>query len=398
MVKRELYLEQIRPFYHSEMVKVLTGIRRCGKSTIMKQIIEELYDGGIAKENIIYINFEDYKYRTISNADTLYAYVENCIQSENKYYLLLDEIQNVEEFELVINSFRSTHDISIFITGSNSKLLSGELATHLSGRTLSFRIMPFNFREYCELKKQDDVSSSMEDLLDEYMTWGGLPLVAKEDDVDSKQVIISNIYDSVVLKDIVMRNKVATPVVLEKVLDYVVANSSLTVSGNKIAAVLSEQSQTVSAPTIYEYLRYITEACVCDKVSRYDIRGKKMLAFEQKIYVCDLGFFHIKKNRVKDEYNYIMETLCYNDLISRGYKVYIGKTYKGEVDFIATKGDEKFYVQVAYYLSDEKVVEREFGAYDSVHDNYPKYVVSMDRVTMSRDGIMHMNMIEFLLR
>lgn len=398
MVKRELYLEQIRPFYHSEMVKVLTGIRRCGKSTIMKQIIEELYDGGIAKENIIYINFEDYKYRTISNADTLYAYVENCIQSENKYYLLLDEIQNVEEFELVINSFRSTHDISIFITGSNSKLLSGELATHLSGRTLSFRIMPFNFREYCELKKQEDVSSSMEDLLDEYMTWGGLPLVAKEDDVDSKQVIISNIYDSVVLKDIVMRNKVATPVVLEKVLDYVVANSSLTVSGNKIAAVLSEQSQTVSAPTIYEYLRYITEACVCDKVSRYDIRGKKMLAFEQKIYVCDLGFFHIKKNRVKDEYNYIMETLCYNDLISRGYKVYIGKTYKGEVDFIATKGDEKFYVQVAYYLSDEKVVEREFGAYDSVHDNYPKYVVSMDRVTMSRDGIMHMNMIEFLLR
>lgn len=398
MVKRELYLEQIRPFYHSEMVKVLTGIRRCGKSTIMKQIIEELYDGGIAKENIIYINFEDYKYRTISNADALYAYVENCIQSENKYYLLLDEIQNVEEFELVINSFRSTHDISIFITGSNSKLLSGELATHLSGRTLSFRIMPFNFREYCELKKQDDVSSSMEDLLDEYMTWGGLPLVAKEDDVDSKQVIISNIYDSVVLKDIVMRNKVATPVVLEKVLDYVVANSSLTVSGNKIAAVLSEQSQTVSAPTIYEYLRYITEACVCDKVSRYDIRGKKMLAFEQKIYVCDLGFFHIKKNRVKDEYNYIMETLCYNDLISRGYKVYIGKTYKGEVDFIATKGDEKFYVQVAYYLSDEKVVEREFGAYDSVHDNYPKYVVSMDRVTMSRDGIMHMNMIEFLLR
>lgn len=398
MVKRELYLEQIRPFYHSEMVKVLTGIRRCGKSTIMKQIIEELYDGGIAKENIIYINFEDYKYRTISNADALYAYVENCIQSENKYYLLLDEIQNVEEFELVINSFRSTHDISIFITGSNSKLLSGELATHLSGRTLSFRIMPFNFREYCELKKQEDVSSSMEDLLDEYMTWGGLPLVAKEDDVDSKQVIISNIYDSVVLKDIVMRNKVATPVVLEKVLDYVVANSSLTVSGNKIAAVLSEQSQTVSAPTIYEYLRYITEACVCDKVSRYDIRGKKMLAFEQKIYVCDLGFFHIKKNRVKDEYNYIMETLCYNDLISRGYKVYIGKTYKGEVDFIATKGDEKFYVQVAYYLSDEKVVEREFGAYDSVHDNYPKYVVSMDRVTMSRDGIMHMNMIEFLLR
>jgi len=398
MVIRELYLERIRPFYDSEMVKVITGIRRCGKSTIMRQIVDELLVRGVAENHIIYINFEDYKYRKISTADALYEYVEEQIQDEEKYYLFVDEIQNVSEFELVINSFRATHNISIFITGSNSKLLSGELATHLSGRTLSFRVMPFCFKEYYQYHKSIDTNRTKEELLDEYMTWGGFPMVCKEDDVASKAVVLSNIFDSVVLKDIVMRNKVASPVALERILEYVVANSSTTISGTGIANKLSEELQKVTAPTVYDYLRYFTEACICDKVSRYDIRGKRILSYEEKTYVCDLGFFHIKKNRVKDEYNYIVETICYNELIARGYQVYIGKTYKGEVDFIATKGDEKIYIQAAYLLSDEKVIEREFGAYEGIGDNYPKYVISMDRVPMSREGIIHMSLIDFLLQ
>lgn len=397
MIKREIYLERIRPFYESEMVKVITGIRRCGKSTIMRQIIEELKQSGVTEDYILYVNFEDYKYRKISNADALYEYVEQKIRDEKKYYLFFDEIQNVDEFELVINSFRSTHNTSIFITGSNSKLLSGELATHLSGRTLSFRIMPFNFQEFCAFKKSEGQNDTLDNYMLEYLSWGGFPLVCKETDENSKMVILSNIYDSVVLKDIVMRNKIASPVALEKVLDYIVANSSTSISGNGIAASLSDSGHSVSSPMVYDYLRYITEACVCDKVSRYDIRGKKILAFEEKTYVCDLGFFHIKKNRVKDEYNYIVETLCYNELISRGYQVYVGKTYKGEIDFIATKGDEKIYVQAAYILANESVVEREFGAYKNVQDNYPKYVVSMDKITSSRDGIKHINLIDFCL-
>lgn len=397
MVKRELYLERIRPFYDSEMVKVITGIRRCGKSTIIKQILEELSLNGVPEEHILYLNFEDYKYRRLNNPDSLYAYIEERILDEEKYYLLFDEIQNVDEFELVINSFRATHNTSIFITGSNSKLLSGELATHLSGRTISFRVMPFNFKEYCQYKQELNSAKTYEQLLDEYMIWGGFPLVCKETDETSKEILLSNIYDSVVLKDIMMRNKVTSPVSLEKVLDYVVANSSTTISGNSIAAALSDESQSVSAPTVYDYLQYISEACICDKVSRYDIRGKKILAYEEKTYVCDLGFFHIKKNRVKDEYNYIVETICYNELIARGYKVYIGKTYRGEVDFIASRGNERFYVQAAYLLSDEHVIEREFSAYDSIHDNYPKYVISLDRVPLSRDGIIHLNLIDFLL-
>lgn len=398
MIKREIYLKRIRPFYESEMVKVITGIRRCGKSTIMRQIIEEIHDNGVEENHIIYINFEDYKYRKICNPDALYEYVEENIHDGQKYYLFFDEIQNVDEFELVINSFRATHDASIFITGSNSKLLSGELATHLSGRTLSFKIMPFNFQEFCELKKSEGDNRTYDEYMQEFLTWGGFPLVCKETDENSKLVILSNIFDSVVLKDIVLRNKVASPLALEKVLEYVVANTSVTVSGNKIAASLSDSGQAVSAPMVYDYLKFIADACVCDKVSRYDIRGKKALAFEEKTYVCDLGFFHLKKNRVKDEYNYMMETLCYNELVSRGYQVCVGKTYKGEIDFIATRGDEKIYVQAAYLLSDEAVAEREFGAYRVIQDNYPKYVISMDKLVSSREGMIHMNVIDFCLK
>jgi len=397
MVKRELYLKRIRPFFDSEMVKVITGIRRCGKSTIIKQIIQELSDKDVSDGRIIYINFEDYQYRDLCDADTLFTFVEKRIVGDGKYYLLFDEIQNVSQFELVINSFRSTHDVSIFITGSNSRLLSGELATHLSGRTLSFRIMPFTFYEYCEYQDEIHSDKTKEELLDEYMKWGGFPLVCKESEETSKEIILSNIYDSVVLKDIIMRNKVASPLALEKVMNYVVGNSSITFSGNKVALSLSDNNQSVSAPTVYDYLKYMEDACICDKVSRYDIRGKKVLAFEEKIYICDLGFFHLKKNRVKDEYNYIVETICYNELVARGYKVYIGKTFKGEVDFIAEKGKEKFYVQAAYLLSDEKVIEREFGAYNGISDHYPKYVITLDRTILTRDGIIHLNLIDFLL-
>ena len=397
MIKRELYLKRIRPFYDSEMVKVITGIRRCGKSTIMKQIIDELKKMDILDNRIIYINFEDYQYRKISTSDTLYKYIKECITDTEKYYLLIDEIQNVEEFELVINSFRYTHDVSIFITGSNSRLLSGEMATHLSGRTISFRILPFNFSEFCEFKKSCGVKGTINEWLNEYLIWGGFPLVCKEEDESSKEVVLSNIYDSVVLKDIIMRNKVTSINALDKVLDYVIANSSLTISGNKIAAALTDNNQKVSAPTVYDYIKYIEEACICDKISRYDIRGKKILSYEEKVYVCDLGLFKMKKNRSKDEFNYIIETICYNELIARGYKVYIGKTYKGEIDFIAEKGSQKFYVQAAYLLSDKNVMEREFGAYKNIQDNYPKYVITMDTLTSDKYGIVHMNLVDFLL-
>lgn len=397
MVIRELYLKRIRPFYDSEMVKVLTGIRRCGKSTIMKQIMDELRANGVKESQILYINFEDYGFQKIKSPEALYAYIKENMNATSKAYLLIDEIQNVDQFELVINSFRATHDASIFITGSNSKLLSGELATHLSGRTVSFRIMPFTFSEFNAFMQMNGERSTEEELLKAYMTWGGFPLVCKGEENSTKEVILSNIYDSVVLKDIVMRNKIASAEGLNRVIEYLIANSSVTLSGNAIANAMVDFPSKVSAPTVYDYIRYIVEACICDKVPRYDIRGKKILAQEEKIYVCDLGFFHIKKNRIKDEYNYIVETLCYNELVARGYQVYVGKTYKSEVDFIAVKGNEKVYIQATYLMVDAHVIEREFGAYNTVKDHYPKYVISMDSVTLNRDGIIHLNLIDFLL-
>lgn len=363
----------------------------------MRQMIEEIRQQDVAADHIIYINFEDYQYRTVSNPDALYRYVEAQIKDDGKYYLFIDEIQNVPDFELVVNSFRATHNISIFITGSNSKLLSGELATHLSGRTLSFRIMPFCFQEFTAFHQQNDTNRSVEQLLDSFMLWGGFPLVCKEENDIDKNIILSNIYDSVVLKDIVMRNRITSVTALDRVLEYVVAGSALTISGNTIAASLKADGINISAPTIYDYLKYISDACICDKVFRYDIRGKKVLAYEGKTYVCDLGFFHLKKNRVKEEYGHIVETICYNELISRGYQVYVGKTYKGEVDFIAQKGKEKFYLQAAYLLDSEVTIEREFGAYQTIKDNYPKYVISADRIPLSRDGIIHKNLCEWLL-
>lgn len=395
MIIREMYLKRIRPFYESELIKVITGVRRCGKSILLKQIIDEIKELGIADENIIYLNFEDYKYRKLKKADNFYEYVEQKIDAEKKCYLFFDEIQNVDGFEEVVNSFRAVHNVSIFITGSNSRLLSGELASYLGGRTISFRIMPFTFREYCELYNN---CKSREELLQDYIEWGGFPILSSVENNIEKETILSNLYDSIVLKDIVLRNKIASPTALEKIIDYIVANSSLTVSAKSIASSLSDENQKISVPTVYDYIKYITDACIVDKVERYDIRGKKLLSFEEKFYVCDLGLFRLKKNRIKDEYNLIVETIVYNELISRGYKVYIGKTYKGEVDFIAQRNNEKLYIQACYVMSSQETVEREFGAYKYIEDNYPKYVVSMDTITNDRDGIKHLRLIDFLLQ
>lgn len=395
MIKREMYLKKIRPFYDSEMIKVLTGIRRCGKSTLLLQIIEELKNNGIKEENIIYINLEDFKNQSLYNSKNLYEYLNDKLSKDLKTYILIDEIQNVDKFELVINSFRAVENTSIFITGSNSKLLSGELATHLSGRTISFNILTFNFKEFCEFKNEDKIVN-YDDLLIEYMKWGGFPLVNKSDEM-SKEVVLSNIFDTVVLKDIVYRNNLKSNIGLQKIIEYLIASTGKIISVKNISNTLKSKGLNISMNSVYDYIKYIIDANICDKVSRYDIRGKNVLAFEEKIYVKDLGLFKLKKNRISDESGAIVETIIYNELIARGYKVYIGKVVNGEIDFVAEKNSNKLYIQACYMIIDSKVEKREFGAYSSVKDNYPKYVISMDKMTSDLDGIRHLNLINFLL-
>ena len=396
MIKRELYLNKIRPFIDSDLIKVIIGIRRCGKSVLMKQIISEIKEKHVDDAHIIYLNFEDLQFSFIENEMDLYRYIKDKIQDEGKYYLLFDEIQNVNNFEKAINSFRATLNCSIFLTGSNGKLLSGELATHLSGRYVSFRIMPFSFKEMCKVKDISKDRVSEKDFM-EYLNFGGMPQRFLMETESQVKIYLRDLYDSIVLRDIVLRSKVSDVDVLNRIVEYMVMNTSQTFSAKSISAYFESISRKVSMDTIYQYLEHITNSLIFNKVMRYDIRGKKILTRSDKFYLSDLGFAKINNTGFKTEIGALIENIDYNELINRGYEVYVGKTVKGEIDFIVMNDGEKSYYQALYLLADEKVVDREFGAYESVRDNFPKYVLSMDKLDFSRDGIVHKNILDFLL-
>lgn len=396
MIKRELYLNKIRPFIDSDLIKVIIGIRRCGKSVLMKQIISEIKEKHVDDAHIIYLNFEDLQFSFIENEMDLYRYIKDKIQDEGKYYLLFDEIQNVNNFEKAINSFRATLNCSVFLTGSNGKLLSGELATHLSGRYVSFRIMPFSFKEMCKVKDISKDRVSEKDFM-EYLNFGGMPQRFLMETESQVKIYLRDLYDSIVLRDIVLRSKVSDVDVLNRIVEYMVMNTSQTFSAKSISAYFESISRKVSMDTIYQYLEHITNSLIFNKVMRYDIRGKKILTRSDKFYLSDLGFAKINNTGFKTEIGALIENVVYNELINRGYEVYVGKTVKGEIDFIVMNDGEKSYYQALYLLADEKVVDREFGAYESVRDNFPKYVLSMDKLDFSRDGIVHKNILDFLL-
>jgi hypothetical protein len=396
MIKRELYLNKIRPFIDSDLIKVIIGIRRCGKSVLMKQIISEIKEKHVDDAHIIYLNFEDLQFSFIENEMDLYRYIKDKIQDEGKYYLLFDEIQNVNNFEKAINSFRATLNCSVFLTGSNGKLLSGELATHLSGRYVSFRIMPFSFKEMCKVKDISKDRVSEKDFM-EYLNFGGMPQRFLMETESQVKIYLRDLYDSIVLRDIVLRSKVSDVDVLNRIVEYMVMNTSQTFSAKSISAYFESISRKVSMDTIYQYLEHITNSLIFNKVMRYDIRGKKILTRSDKFYLSDLGFAKINNTGFKTEIGALIENIVYNELINRGYEVYVGKTVKGEIDFIVMNDGEKSYYQALYLLADEKVIDREFGAYESVRDNFPKYVLSMDKLDFSRDGIVHKNILDFLL-
>ena len=393
---REEYLERIRPFYESDLVKVLIGIRRCGKSVLLKQIEVELINEGIDESHIIYLNFEDLSYSFIASEMDLHKYIKDRITDTNKYYLMFDEIQNVDNFEKAINSFRATMNCSVFVTGSNGKLLSGELATHLSGRYVSFKIMPFSFREVCEIKGLNMNNIQDEDFM-EFLNYGGMPQRFLMQSEIETRVYLSDLYNSIVLRDIIQRSKIKDVDILNRIVEYMVMNTSQTFSAKSISDFFGSINRKVSTETIYGYIEYISSSLIMNKAVRYDIRGKRILTRSDKYYLTDLGLSKINNTGFKTEIGSLIENVIYNELVHRGYEVYVGKTVKGEIDFIVMDGEKRSYFQVAYLLADPKVIKREFGAFDSVDDNYPKYVLSMDKLDFSRDGIIHMNIIDFLL-
>ena len=394
MLKRELYLSRIRDFYDSDLIKILVGIRRCGKSVILQQIIEELRSRGIDEKHIIYINFEFIEYEELTDYRKLNEYIKDKIKDGLIYYLFFDEIQNVDNFEKVINSLRASQKVSIFITGSNSRLLSEELSTVLSGRYVSFKINPLSYKEVLKLT---GMKNSTNEIFEDYMKWGSLPNRFEFKKEEAIKNYLYGVFDSIILRDVVERLKIRDISLFNLILQYIIDTIGREFSAENIMNFLKNEGRDVSTLTIYSYVDALCKALLIRKVYRYDVHGKAVLKTLNKYYVTDLGIAQIKNNKTELDKCYAIENIVYNELIIKGYDVYTGKTKKGEIDFVATKPDKKIYIQVAFSIPNEETKKREFGAYDIIKDNYPKYVISLDNLTYEYNGIKHINLIDFLL-
>ena len=395
MLKREMYLSRIRGFYDSDLIKILVGIRRCGKSVILKQIIDEIKEKDVDDEHIVYINFEYIEYEELRDYKKLNKYIKEKIRDNKKYYIFLDEIQKVIKFEEVVNSLRaSLNNISIFITGSNSKLLSNELSTVLSGRYVLFNIYPLSYKEFIALTNKNGES---EDTFWDFVKWGGLPNRTQFVDETNIKDYLHSVFDSIILRDVVERLELKDTLLFDLLLQYIVDTTGRQFSAENVINFLKNEGKSVSTETIYSYLGALCKALIIKKIYRYDIHGKAILKTLNKYYMTDLGIAQIKNNNFEINKSFAIENVVYNELLERGYDVYIGKIKDKAIDFIATKTNEKIYIQVTYLLTDDKVIEREFGAFKEIDDNYPKYILSLDKADFSRDGIIHKNIINWLL-
>ena len=397
---RSAYFEKIIPFIDKPLVKVITGIRRCGKSVMMEQIQEYLLNHGIESECILSLNFESFLDERVKSLETVSNVVKEIAvnSSGKKIYLFFDEIQEVEGWEKCINSFRVSLDCDIYITGSNAKLLSGELATYLGGRYVEFIIYPFSFAEFLELYGTITPDESIPKCFQKYLISGGMPYLAniRYADAPTKQYL-HDLFNSVQLKDIVKRNKIRDVDLLERIIAYVMANVGNTFSATSVTKFLKSERRTVASETIMNYLKYCCDAYLFYQVKREDLQGKQILASNEKYYIADHGIREAVFGGNIRQINLTLENIVYLELIRRGYKVTIGKYGEKEIDFVCHKQEDKLYVQVTYLLASEETIQREFGVYNSIEDNYPKYVVSLDELDMSQNGIKHFNIRDFLL-
>lgn len=397
MIRRNLYLDRIRPFMGQDLIKVLIGLRRSGKTILLSQIRDVLLERGVSKENIIEINFESRRFKELEAADIFYQYVtERVNQAKGRVYLFFDEIQHVEEWHSVIASFRIDFDCDIYVTGSNSKLLSGELATNLAGRYVSFHVYPFVLSEIQEFYDKNEMTYTREQLFMEYLKYGGLPMRLVLPDPHSIRTYLEDVYDSVVMKDILSRHAIRNENLLRKLLEFLLDNIGNPFSARSISRALISSGQATTVETILNYIDKLQAGMILSKAARYDIKGKNILASTEKYYAGDIGLRNINKASEQIDTNKLFENVVYLEMLSRGYDVKAGKLDTQEIDFVCYKGQKKLYIQVAYVLT-EDCVAREFGNLEKIDDNFPKYVISNDIVDMSRNGIVHYNMIDFLL-
>ncbi len=397
MILRKNYLDQIIPLIDKNLIKVLTGVRRSGKTVLLQQIQDYLLQHGRQKNNVVYISFESKANARLKSSDALYSYLLDTGRKANgKTYIFLDEIQTVPAWEEVVSSLLVDLDCDIYITGSNSKLLSGELATLIAGRYIQIHVYPFTLSEAKEITKQNGTFVSDDALFSDYLRYGGLPLRFSLEEI-SVEPYLSDTYDAIVVKDILQRNKLNDSALLNLLLSFLMDNIANPFSARSIVSALAANGIRTSVDTVLAYIGYIKNAMIMNSVQRYDIKGKKLLAAGEKYYAVDLGLRNVIKSSPEIDFNKLYENLVYLELLSRGYDIKVGKTDNYEIDFIAYKGKERIYVQVCYLLASPETVEREFGNLERINDNYPKYVISGDIPDFSRNGIRHFNIVRFLL-
>lgn len=399
MIKRDEYIKKIIPFIDKDIIKVLTGIRRSGKSIMLKLIMEELKKRNIKEEQFIYINFENLKNRNIKNYETLYDYILNNVNEKyNNHYIFLDEIQEVTDWEKCINSLRvdEKDKFDIYITGSNAKLLSGELSTYLAGRYVEFVIYPFSFKEFFEINKIKNSNITKKIAFQNYIKFGGMPFLHNLDyNFEASMQYLQDLHASIILKDITQRNSIRDTDLLERIINYIIMNVGNTFSATSISKFFKSENRKVAPETILNYVKACEDAFLIYKVSRNDLIGKKVLNINEKYYIADHGIREAIMGNNQRDINQILENIVYFEMLRRGYNVKIGKIENFEVDFVCTKNSETLYIQVSYLLASDETIEREFSVLEKIKDNYPKYILSMDEFDMSRNGIKHINLVEF---
>ena len=399
MLQRTLYLEKIRPFIGRPVVKVLTGIRRCGKSVLLDQIRQDILSSGVDPSQTLVVNFESKAHAFVGSVDETYAVIQQLASSSSgKTYLFLDEIQELTGWETMINACLIDFDVDIYITGSNANLLSGELATYLSGRYVTFPVLPFSFREVVQQKRDNGESVDLQELFLAYIVRGGMPfLYQHETDERSAKQYLSDIYDAIILKDIAQRYQVRDLDLMRRLIEYLILNVGNQFSAASLVKYLKNEKRTISSETMYNYIAYCKNACLLYLVPRNDLVGKRVLQFQEKIYLSDHGIREAVFQRNERDIQQVLENIVYLELLRRGYQVSVGRQDAGEVDFVAQNGADRLYVQVSYLLATDETIEREFSVLERISDNYPKYVLSMDAINRGRNGILHQNVVNFLL-
>ena len=395
MIKRKFYLEKIVKLIDTEDIKVITGVRRCGKTVLLKQIIDELENRGIASENIIYMSFESSKYKNIRNDNDLDEFIFSKTNNLNgKIYLLFDEIQKVKNWEVSLNSYRVDLECDIYITGSNSQLLSGELATLISGRYISINMLPFSFKEL--IQYYDEMHENIDEikLFEQYLSYGGFPGLLNYEN-EEKEKYLYDLYSTIVLNDILYKNKVKDLDLLERLMEFMISNIGQLFSANSISKYIKNENRKTTPHTIINYMDYARNAFIFYQIKRENIKQKRKLLISDKYYLVDSGFYFIFNGSTQRNWGQLLENIVFLELIRQGYSITIGKIQDLEVDFVCRKANQIKYIQVSQSILDENTRKREFKSLEKISDSYPKYVISMDSFDFSANGIIHLNIIDF---